>query len=1026
MNAINKIDNVLKLIVPHAKTFRLFDLLPRPPDLDVSLINFPMKSINYDCNKMELTIVTAPLTKLPLLPGIIEIDNAVLTFSVSLNPKNFGLTYISITAMWNIAGIIAHVNIDYSFIFHEMEVHGKLKSAVTANLDSVIKTLTGTSLTIPLPSFTLHHVSIDASIDTFDGGDTTIALSGTIDNNRVHAIFQKSVSSGEKGKYSVAFAADLASFKLSTLLHKTTGANIRNIPFFHSLIIPRLAFITSTDYIDTTLVPGIYYKDSLLNENDGGINQGFWSYSIIKFKNRQEVPMILSYTDNTLTVEVADGGKLTFSTLISSIPGITSVSLPPGVPNVMNALIQKFELNTKTGVMMVEIDLPNKLYYFNNKLTVSNAMVTVIARLKHPRKLLIDVTGDIEIGGTNYNIAITKQGGKSHNIAITNQGRNSGKYVFKAVFKKLSFKQLSNKFSADSIPYFMKNILKQFLDFEIHNAMISFPLSTKPLQIHLSGTPVISGYKRTMTNLLIVRIGSKTHIIQGYEFEDTNLLDITRTVTGKSNLNIGILNQNLDIAVVISPINYHGVQFDEKLLQGVPIVQGVSLNTRMMGWPSTCSSDALCKVCSGLTGPDMKFKLRGTFQKSSSTIAATLKDINLGGGTILKALRLFVQTSSRTVTKVGLRASLVLQKQGITLHAEIGASHKGVALSATMAGCWHNAFNAKWLSICNLRLAVGISYSPPFISAYEFGGRFHIGNRQCVRNPIIVDGYFGIDRLDPRRNYYYMNVKSRITLQSLLRVFCINKRLPKPVGDSGFPRGFVSSYSAAGVSLPKVKIHIPAGYIFKGAFSIFGLTAYADIAIMPTGARMKIALSVINVANGLLKMGATPAFRKGPFLNGETSHHRTHFEASGYISVLGISVYGRLKITDAYYHYHIEGKMLGIFHARLHVYASYGSISSARFNVHGYYKNDLFNRIYSSINGFLTQAANKARARIAAAQNHVRSKERHFHHAANRIRHARHNVHSKNAYFNRAINTLRGYERRVNSICHIRHCGNGK
>ena len=992
----------------------LFDLLPQPSNTDAS-VNFPLKYITYDCNKMELNIETAPLQKLSLVPGIIEVENVIFSMKASLNPDNHGLIQCSVTATWNLAGLAIQVEITYNFLFHVMKVHGALKSDVTVSLDSVIKTLTGASLTIPL-SFTLHHVTVDASIDTFDGGDSTIALSGTIDNNRVHAIFQKSVSSGEKGKYSVAFAADLASFKLSTLLHKITGANIRNIPFFGSLIIPKLAFITSTDYIDTDLVPEIYYKDSLLKQSGGEIYKGFWSYSILKFKNGQEVPMILSYTDNTLTVEVADGGKLTLSTLISSIPGITSVSLPPGVPNLMNALIQKFELNTKTGVMMVEIDLPNKLYYFNNKLTVSNAMVTVIARLKHPRKLLIDVTGDIEIGDT-------KKGGKNYNIAITRQG---GKYVFKAVFKKLSFKQLSNKFSADSIPYFMKNILKRFLDFEIHNAMISFPLSTKPLQIHLSGTPVISGYKQTMTNLLIVRIGSKTYIIQGYEFEDTNLLDITRTVTGKSNLNIGILNQNLDIAVVISPINYHGVQFDEKLLQSVPIVQGVSLNTRMMGWPSTCSSDALCKVCSGLTGPDMKFKLRGTFQKSSSTIAATLKDINLGGGTILKALRLFVQTSSRTVTKVGLRASLVLQKQGITLHAEIGASHKGVALSATMAGCWYNAFNAKWLSICNLRLAVGISYSPPFISAYEFGGRFHIGNRQCVRNPIIVDGYFGIDRLDPRRNYYYVNVKSRITLQSLLRVFCINKRLPKPVGDSGFPRGFVSSYSAAGVSLPKVKIHIPAGYIFKGAFSIFGLTAYADIAIMPTGARMKIALSVINVANGLLKMGATPAFRKGPFLNGETSHHRTHFEASGYISVLGISVYGRLKITDTYYHYHIEGKMLGIFHARLHVYASYGSISSARFNVHGYYKNDLFNKIYNSINGFLTQAANKARARIAAAQNHVRSKERHFHHAANRIRHARHNVHSKNAYFNRAINTLRGYERRVNSICHIRHCGNGK
>ena len=996
---------MLHSIIPNGKIFHLYDLLPRPKNTDISSVNFPLRSVIIDCNKMEMAIKTVPLPKLSIVPGIIEVDNAIVSCAASLNPDTAALTHLSITAMWNIAGIQTQVGINYNFLLRQLTIKGELKGAITVNLDSVIKTLTGASLTIPLPSFTLHHVSIDASIDTFDGGDTTIALSGTIDKNRVHAIFRKSVSSGGKGKYSIAFAADLASFKLSTLLHKTTGANIRNIPFFDSLIIPRLAFITSSDYIDTDLVPNIYYKDSLLRQSGGEIYKGFWSYSIVKFKNKQEVPMILSYTDNTLTAEVDDGGRLTFSTLISSIPGVASVSLPPGVPNVMNIQIQQLKLNTKTGVMMVEIDLPDKLHFFNNKLTVSNAMVTVIARLKHPRKLLVDVTGDIEIGGKNYNIAITNQGGK---------------YVFKAVFKKLSFKQLSNKFSADSIPYFMKNILKRFLDFEIHNAMISFPLSTKPLQIHLSGTPVISGYKRTMINLLIVRSDSKTHIIQGYEFENTNLLHVTRAMSG-TNLNIGILNQNLDIAVVISPINYHEVQFDEKLLQGVPIVQGVSINTQM-GWPSTCSSDALCKVCSGLIGPDMTFILRGTFQKSSSTIAATLKDINLGGGAILRGLGLFVQTGP--TIKVGLKASLVLQKQGITLHAEIGVSRKGVALSANMAGCWHNAFNAKWLSICHLRLVVGVSYSPPFISAFEFGGQFHIGNRQCVRNPIIIAGYFGIDRLDPKRNYFYVEVKGRFTLQSLLQAFCVNTKLPKPVGDSGFPQGFLSSYSAAGVSLPKVQI--PAGYIFKGAFSIFGLTAYADIAIMPTGARVKIALSVINVANGLLKMGATPALKKGPYLFGEVSQHRRHFEASGYISVLGISVHARLKITDTSYEYYIEGKMLDIFEAKLHIYASYGSISSAHFKVDGYYKSDLFRRIYKSINDFLTQAANKATAKITAAQNNIRSKEKDFHRAADKVRNAKHAVDSKNADFDRAVNKLREHERKVDSICHIRRCGSGK
>ena len=433
---IMSIGNTLHSVVPKGKIFRLFDLLPRPSSIDISLVNFPLKIVTYNCKTMQVAIETTPLQETSLVPGIIEVDNAIISFNASLDLKKLGLTYLRMAATWNVASIAIQTDIYYNTVFRELKIKGKLKSAIKISLDSVINKLTGVSLKIPLPSFTLRHVTVDASIDTFDGGDTTIALSGSIDNSRVHAIFQKSVSSGEKGKYSVAFAADLASFKLSTLLHKTTGANIRNIPFFGTLIIPQLAFTRSTGYIDTSSIADIYNKDSLLTKSDGEIYKGLRSYSILKFKNGQIVPMILNYIDDKLGIDIADGGKLTFNTLISSIPGITSVPLPPGVSNVMNTLIQKFELNTKTGVMMVEIDLPDKLHFFDNKLTVSNAMVTVIAWLKHPRKLLVDVTGDIEIGGKNYNIAITKQGGK---------------YVLEAVFEKLSFKELRLGYSVSSL-----------------------------------------------------------------------------------------------------------------------------------------------------------------------------------------------------------------------------------------------------------------------------------------------------------------------------------------------------------------------------------------------------------------------------------------------------------------------------------------------------------------------------------------------------------------------------------------------
>ena len=65
---------------------------------------------------------------------------------------------------------------------------------------------------------------------------------------------------------------------------------------------------------------------------------------------------------------------------------------------------------------------------------------------------------------------------------------------------------------------------------------------------------------------------------------------------------------------------------------------------------------------------------------------------------------------------------------------------------------------------------------------------------------------------------------------SLLGQFwCASTSLPQPVADSGFPDGFLSSFSYIGVDLSDVSLSIPEGYRMSGTFNILGLEASAEL-----------------------------------------------------------------------------------------------------------------------------------------------------------------------------------------------------
>ena len=304
----------------------------------------------------------------------------------------------------------------------------------------------------------------------------------------------------------------------------------------------------------------------------------------------------------------------------------------------------------------------------------------------------------------------------------------------------------------------------------------------------MSGTPVIGGYKTVYLSAIIVRQGEKNKLVAGFQFGKVSFSTLIYNITRKNLQDIAILNQELHISLLISPVSLPGVRLYGSNLKNINIVKGVSTYAALR-WPPNCAQDKFCAVAQRVLGQNAQLFLQGTIVSTSSfTLSAGVSDVRLGAGVVLQRAALQVMVGIEK--SIGIEGSIHLNKIGITLSAGLRVGSRGVVLQGNMQGCWKRAFGAKWLSICNLHLLIAIQPTVTLVGALEIGGEVRIGNPSCLSRPLIAKGYVGVDQLSPSNNFYYVELKNKVTMGTLLQAFCIRFRLPRPLADSGFPKGF--------------------------------------------------------------------------------------------------------------------------------------------------------------------------------------------------------------------------------------------
>ena len=216
-----------------------------------------------------------------------------------------------------------------------------------------------------------------------------------------------------------------------------------------------------------------------------------------------------------------------------------------------------------------------------------------------------------------------------------------------------------------------------------------------------------------------------------------------------------------------------------------------------------------------------------------------------------------------------------------------------------------------------------------------------------------------------------------MTLSVLLKALCVDtSSIPSVIANSGYEPGFLVSFTASesGKSIPEINLYIPPGLQINGTENILGVKASANISASPSvGIYASISLSPLD-AGGLFQIYRSSSERdKGPLMIADLRPpEHISVIANGYISVLGISVEGKLSITKQSMSTTIQGKILGIADASFTVTSSSnGPFSVSQFHASGHFESSFFSTIQSGIRDASKRVYDSASSAIDKAKHLV-------------------------------------------------------
>ena len=1002
-------NKVLDLSVPPTSELTLQGLLSEIPAFENAVKALPppmsdllggkLRAVRYDLTTRRLS-AAGHFTQITIIPKILTVKNLDIAFTAHLGSTKKRVQSLEFSGDWLLRSIKTRIKVSYDRDIGEIVFAAVPEQGL--NIGDLVSGLSGT--TLPIPS-AVNSVKLTKIVGRKINDKFLFIFSGSIAGKaNVHLLYHKFGTASN-----IAVAVGIKDLHFADMVKSATNIDIRPVPFFGTFSVPVMALSIAKNEITTPLLPQVVTPNSLLANYGSTLPRGFTAK--FKFSVGGVKGILGSYVNKVVTFTVPDSAHLSLGTLVSQIPGvdIKSLNLPPVLGDILKIRLRSFSFDIPRKTVTVEVFI-NKITFFENLLSISRNSLKLVAKLSPPKSLTAELKGMITFVGTNLHVYLRRD-------------VQTKVYVITIKARELSIFWIAKQISAELLPGDLNFLLGRVFNFKIFDTKIEYPFVAGRQQILISGRPHMLGIRNVHMTAVGVKYGGRIRVIQKYKFGQFHIADFIRRLLGVSLHRLFLLNQNVDMTLMVSPVSLPANILHVSEFRGVSVSKGISFKMPI-GFPPNCNRDPFCAVCQSILGKRTRFLIESTILSTKSfRITASVKDMRLGRGVVLERPGLQIEWGNNP--SIGIVGTIKLKKPAITMGVAIRATVSGVKLEGHISGCLHDVFNSEYITVCDILLSVTLVPTPLPVTGLEFGGRIEMGKRSC-RRMFRATGYIGINTINPTENYYYANV-GRLNFQTFFNAFCIHRSLPRPLARSGFPDGFKASYSLLGKELPHARISIPAGYNFKGTIDIVGLRSYAEIKVRPNHILVKVFLPPVRV-HGFFQMYASRHHRsRGPELIADLQASRApRMEGKAFVEVLGMSADVKITITTSKYVYNINGKFLNRFHANIRLETPHVNLAHANYVVEGWFRNDLFDRITSSVRNGLRRSADEADRHIKAAQRKINEKRAALHRADRSFAHANRRVHHATRYFHHAIGKLNHVRHRARHVCHIRHCGSCK
>ena len=962
---------------------------------------------------------TEPFT---LILGVVSVRNVSVTVKLLIPTKALEF---DISGTWQ----IGQISFTVSASKHDeiITISGKPEPASKEfNIGEIVSSVssqlfTGNSVKNAVNSMGLNNLRIkDVALETaFSDRGLAVrlsfkGLSSAMGNPHLYLTIN-SLKNGATSTKGISIAGSFTNLKIATLFKQLTKLDIFGIPFVGSTTFRTFNIITSTLDIGEPILP--YGHEALASLSP--VVAGMQILTDIQFTpngNPSKVKIIVS--SSLVKFDILTDSGISVSAFVDKlISNLGPLSLPPkfSLQSFLDLRLKGFEYNPSTKIFILPVELPKPIIFVPQAIELENATIvfsvrtgSTVAAPQGGGRFGVDVMSNWKLGNLNIPLIISKP--LDLPVFLAESRPNV----------EIPFGSLMEKFLVSILPSSkLKDAVKKvgFQSFYISNPYVKIYFASN-MVMKISGTAVIGAWDKCEVEVMLGQVSGSFVMATGIVLTNVPITKLVKKVTDNaldlSKLPGSSILDATDVAISMSSQNVPKVQqfmqFSIPALSDVEILDGVSLMTAFK-FPKDCA-DTACKTFKRLLGANAQLVLKGRLYLASVYISATvLTQIQIYRGINITDVGFEVEMGVQR-NAIGLKGTLQIPNPALTFIGGFGISTSGVYLQMSMAGWWTKPFGIPFFAIGNLHLRASIVPDPVMLSAIEFGGQGKLGlldNKQA--KPLEVSMYCGIDRMFPIENFFQGSFTS-LTLPDLLAAFAYRPSLPKPLHEIGFPQGMNTSFALKTKVLPN-GITIPRGYFLKGMLKILFFEAYADVKLNLNGIFVNLTVKPFKIGkSGLVEVSGRNS-NMGPriFVDIGWNPPRAFINIEGRLKVLGITAYTNLTVDHKGLEFEVSGSFLNLFEAGLKIRSIYNSIKTADFQVDGYFKQKLFDKLEKDVRDDMNNYKRNADRSINNAKRDVENAKKKFDDASKSMLNAQNDVNAQKRHFDNANRDLQKKKR---------------